>query len=204
MQDALISLIVASVLLLGAPGPGPLALAAFGGVYGFRRGLRFLLGILAGLAVAIVLGAAGIAALFEALPASRSVMQALGALYVGYLAYKVATAPVAASDDWVPETPPGFIEGFIVNLLNPKVYAVFLALFSQFLLPLQNELTSVAATGAVAYGIAILVDIAWLGLGNGLRPVFQHPKWSRVVRVLFGLLMVGAVLFAYVLPGEKT
>ena len=200
MYDAVISLVVATGLLLGAPGPAPLALAATGGVYGFRRGLPFLAGILAGLAAAIVLGAAGIAALFETFPASRGFVQALGAIYVGYLAYKVASAPAVTDDISSSGTAPGFSAGFVLNLLNPKVYAVFLALFSQFLLPMGSKVTSVAATGLIAYAVAIGVDIAWLGLGNGLRPVFRHPTWSRVVRVLFGLLMIGAVLIAYLVP----
>ena len=200
MPNAIVSLVVATTLLLGSPGPATLALAATSGVFGFRGGLPFLAGILAGLALAIVLGAFGIAALFEAFPGSRWVVQTLGGLYVGYLAYKVATAPVLEKGATQLEAAPGIRDGFILNLLNPKLYAVFLALFSQFQLPFASPLTSVLATGFVVYAVAIAVDIAWLALGNGLRPVFQHPKHSRVVRVLFGVLMVAAVAWTFVVP----
>ena len=71
MLEAVSSLVVATMLLLGSPGPATLALAATGAVFGFRGGTPFLIGILSGLAVAIVLGSAGIVALFEAFPASR-------------------------------------------------------------------------------------------------------------------------------------
>ena len=109
MFEAFISLIVATTLLLGSPGPVPLALAATGAVFGFRAGLPFLIGILAGLAVAITLGSAGLAALFETAPSSRIFVQAIGAVYIGYVAVKIATAPTltgtALSETVLSETP---------------------------------------------------------------------------------------------------
>lgn len=37
MLESIVSLIVATLLLLGSPGPVPLALAATGATYGFRK-----------------------------------------------------------------------------------------------------------------------------------------------------------------------
>lgn len=76
--------------------PSP-AFAATGAVFGFRGGTPFLIGILSGLAVAIVLGSVGITALFAAFPSSRLVAQICGGLYIFYLAWKIATAPVLST-----------------------------------------------------------------------------------------------------------
>ncbi len=197
MIESISTLVIVTTLLLGSPGPAPLALAATGAAYGFRAGLPFLLGILSGLALAIVLGSAGIAALFEAVPASRFAMQVAGALYIGYVALKIATAPVTSVRASEHESAPNFRDGFILNVLNPKAYAVFLALFSQFLLPLATNATSTFATALVAYGVAIIVDTVWLALGGALRPLFETPGLARVTRVVFGLLMVIAVAITF-------
>lgn len=197
MIDALISLVIASFLLLGSPGPTPLALAAVGATFGFRGGTPFLLGILVGLAAVVSLGAAGMSAFFEAFPNSRIFVQVCGGLYICYIAYKVATAPVIASEQGSSGAAPTFKDGVIFNLLNPKAYAVLLALYSQFGLPLQNEVLAAFATGVVVYIIGIVIDLAWLSLGGVLRPVFSAPKSARIVRVCFAVAMVAAVIYTF-------
>ena len=193
MLEAIIALVVATTFLLGSPGPVPLALAAVGAVFGFRAGVPFLIGILVGLAVAISLGSAGLAVLFETVPSSRIVVQTIGALYICYIAFKIATAPILTANDAKNESIPRFRDGLILNLLNPKAYAAFLALFSQFLLPFSSSFMKTTATAVVAFVVAIIVDTIWLALGSAFRPVFESPKLARPVRVTFGVLMVIAV-----------
>ena len=197
MTEAVISLLAATALLLGSPGPAPLALAASGAVFGFRGSLPFLTGILSALAVAIVLGAAGMAAFFAAFPNSRLFVQILGGLYIGYVALKIASAPLLSAEESQSESAPRFLDGFILNLLNPKAYAAFLAIFSQFLLPLSTNVQSTALTALIAFGVAIVVDVAWVALGGLLRPVFETPKLARITRVSLGILMMIAVLVAF-------
>ncbi len=43
MVESIVALITASALLLGSPGPAPLALAATGATYGIKGGIPFLL-----------------------------------------------------------------------------------------------------------------------------------------------------------------
>ena len=198
MFESITSLIAATSLLLGSPGPAPLALAATGATYGVKNGIPFLLGILGGLAIAIIGTTVGIAALFSAFPNVKLIVQIAGALYIVYVAQKIARAPVLCSSDKPPESSPTLIDGVILNLLNPKAYAAFLAIFSQFLLPLQTDLLSYATTGIICFIVAVFVDVAWLVLGGVLRPVFESPKSARVLRVTFAVLMVAAVVFALV------
>ena len=197
MTEAVISLIAATALLLGSPGPAPLALAASAAVFGFRGSLPFLTGILSGLAVAIVLGAAGMAAFFAAFPNTRLFVQILGGLYIGYVALKIASAPILPPEETQSDSAPRFLDGFILNLLNPKAYAAFLAIFSQFLLPLSTNLQSTAVTALIAFAVAIVVDMAWLALGGLLRPVFETPRLARVTRVTLAILMMIAVVLAF-------
>ncbi|MCG8413440.1 MAG: LysE family translocator, partial [Pseudomonadales bacterium] len=133
MAEALASLLLATLMLMGSPGPATLSLAATGASVGFRRGVPFLLGILVGLAVVISGAAMGLATLFQNFPGVRVVVQTLGTAYICYLAYKIASAPVLSEDQQASAKQPAFVDGFLINLLNAKAYAVFLAVFSQFL-----------------------------------------------------------------------
>ena len=196
MFDAIASLVLATALLLGSPGPVPIALGATGASYGPRQGIPFLFGILLGLVFAIVFGSLGVAALFSAFPASRNIVGIAGALYILYIAAKIAMAPIPADANESDGPAPTFRDGFILNLLNPKAYAAFAALFSQFLLPLSNEILSISITALVAFLVAIVVDGIWLLLGGLLTPIFLSPKFGRPIRILFGVSMVLAVVLA--------
>lgn len=196
MIEALLSLITATALLLGSPGPAPLALAAIGATYGVRKGLSFLIGILAGLACAIVGAVVGLSALFTAFPTVKFACQLIGGAYIVYIAFKIARAPIV--ENAAPQSPPTFSDGFILNLLNPKAYAAFLAIFSQFLLPMSSEITAYVATGVVCWLVAMVVDAIWLGFGALLKPIFAHPQQARFIRIAFALLMVSAVVFALI------
>lgn len=193
-MEAYISLISATALLLGSPGPAPLALAATGATYGVKRGVPFLFGILVGLSFAIVGATAGLATLFLSFPELKLVCQIIGASYIAYIALKIATAPIISSI--TSPSAPRFKDGFILNLLNPKAYAAFLAIFSQFLL--ADSVTGYVLTGITCLLVATVVDAIWLGFGGILRPVFSEPKQARVIRVVFALLMLIAVVFALV------
>jgi len=195
--EAIATLITTTFLLLGSPGPAPLALAATGASHGFRNGIPFLAGILAGLAVAIVGAIVGLATLFASFPELRVTIQILGSAYICYIAFKIATAPIIDSDAGPKIGAPGFADGFILNLLNPKAYAAFLAIFSGLLLPLMEITLSFLATGIICFLVAVIVDILWLYFGDLLRPLFRKPREARILRSTFAILMVAAVLLTF-------
>lgn len=196
MFDEFLALILTTFLLLGSPGPAPIALAATGAVFGFRKGSPFLLGILAGIACAIFGASLGLGLLFSNFPEVKLIFQVLGALYILYVAYKIAFAkPNATNKD---SNVPKFRDGFILNLLNPKVYAVFVAIYSKFLLPFESVEVSYFLTGLICFCVAVIVDVLWLFFGRSLRVTFSNPKKAKMIRIIFATLMIVAVVFSFV------
>ena len=195
MIEALITLVIATSLLLGSPGPATLSLAAVGATFGISRGLPYLTGILLGLLVAMAGAIFGVAAIFSRWPEVRMATQLLGAAYLFYVSYRIATAPVLLSDDEEQANMPRLRDGFILNILNPKAYAALFALFSQFLVPLESVRAQYAVSFAVIFTIAVIVDTIWLIIGSGIRSIFANPRSARAVRVLFALSIVMATLW---------
>ena len=193
MIEALISLVITTTLLFGSPGPATMALAATGATFGFRRGTPFLYGILCSLVIAIFGTAVGLATLFANFSGLRLVAQFLGALYITYLALKIATAPVINVEDSAVINAPRFRDGFILNLVNVKAYAAFIAIFSQFLLPFSQAIAGYLSTGIVCIIIATVVDIIWLWFGSAISPLFSKPREARILRIIFAVLMLAAV-----------
>ena len=195
MFDSLVGLAITAALLLGSPGPAPLTLAACGASFGVRTSLPFLIGILLGLSVVIVGASLGVTVLFEAFPTIRLGVQLCGAAYIVYIAVKIATAPVLKANELESAKAkiPSLIDGFIFNLLNPKAYAVLLAIFSQLQLPLDSAAINFIVMAAVCLLVAAVVDFIWLLLGQILRSLLEGPRTARLIRVSFAFLMVMAV-----------
>ncbi len=195
MFEQAIMLITATALLLGSPGPAPLALAATSATFGVQRSIPFLFGVLSGLIVVIAAASTGFAVILSTVPQLKLALQVIGAIYIGYIAWKIASAPVKTAENAI--KCPSLIDGFMLNLLNPKAYAAFFALFSQFLLPFESTMASYAVTGGTAFIVAVVVDTAWVLLGGGLKPIFEKPRAARVLRVSFALSMLCAVGLAF-------
>lgn len=193
--EPIITLILTTALLLGSPGPAPIALAASGAAFGVKNSLPFLIGILLGLAVAVIGAAFGLAALFEVFPQARLICQIVGAAYICYVAYKIASSSL--TQDGAESDAPTMRDGFIFNLLNPKAYAAFLAIFSQFLLPLSNSTASYLFTALTCLVVAAVVDTIWLLFGSILKPIFNKPTQAKIIRLVFAIGMVAAVLWAF-------
>ncbi len=200
MLESTLSLLLTALLLMGSPGPATLALAATGATLGFRQGLPFLTGILLGLAVVISTAAIGLAALFTQFDQLRLAFQIAGASYIVYLAYRIATAPVLKEAGGIKPRLPGFRDGFVLNILNVKAYAVFIAIFSGFVLPLERTALAYLATGALCFSIGVSVNLIWLWLGGAIRPLFSTRETALALRRIFAVLMVASV--AIVLIGE--
>lgn len=193
MIEAILSLAITTALLFGSPGPATMALAGTGATFGFRRGTSFLYGILCGLTVAITAAATGLATLFNNFPSLRLVAQTFGAIYIVYIAYKIATAPITNIEDSEEKNVPRFRDGFILNLVNVKAYAAFFAIFSQFLLPFNQVAFAYLSTGIVCIIITAVVDVIWLWFGSVISPLFIRPRQASVLRVSFAVAMLIAV-----------
>jgi len=194
LVESFITLITATTLLLASPGPAPIALAATGATFGTQKGLPFLFGILLGLCFAILGASVGLVTLFSQFPSLRTVFQFAGFGYMLYVAYKIGTASGLANEGG--KNAPSFSDGFILNLLNPKVYAAFFAIFTQFLLPFADTYVSYLVTGFTCFMIGLIVDVLWLMCGSLLRSIFANPVQAKVIRLVFATSIVVSVIYA--------
>ena len=195
MTTTIASLTLTAVLLLGSPGPAPIALAASGATFGWRRSLAFYVGVVVGLVLAASAAAAGLGALFAAFPSVRRGFEIVAALYILYLAYRIATTTTPRNAAH-PNGAPRFRDGVLLNVLNPKSYAVFLAIYSQSMLPVSSTVAAYGLTALVCIAVASLTNGIWLSAGQLFTSLFRRPRSARIIRTVLALMMVGAVFWA--------
>jgi threonine/homoserine/homoserine lactone efflux protein len=194
-MEGLVGFIVAGLALAGSPGPNTLSLAATGAAFGARRGIGYLVGLVAGMVLVMGITASGLVGVMLAVPGATPVVVALAALYFVYLAYRIATAP-PLTDGAGDRKAPTFPGGLFLSLVNPKGYAAMAALFSGFVLLRDNLVLDIAVKIAVLTLVIIAVNIAWLFAGAALTRFFREPRLNRIINVSFAVLLLASLALA--------
>jgi threonine/homoserine/homoserine lactone efflux protein len=193
--EGLLGFVLAGFALAGSPGPATLSLAATGAAFGARRGLGYLTGIVIGMVGVMAITASGVAGLLLAVPGATPLVSTLAALYFGYLAVHIATAP-PLEQTTRQRRQPSFGGGVFLSLANPKGYAAMAALFSGFVLVRGRLELDVTLKMAVLTAIISAVNVAWLFAGAALTRCFHEPVANRAINLAFAALLVASVAFA--------
>lgn len=132
-------LFVLSGLLLNImPGPDSLLIMTRSATQGWRAGCAAALGIGAGTMVHIFAAALGMSALLATSATAFTVVKLVGAAYILYMAVGLLRSRKKDGTEAPPALPALpyrriFAQGFLTNVLNPKVALFFLAFVPQFI-----------------------------------------------------------------------
>ena len=158
--------ILAGLLLNITPGPDMLYIAGRTASQGFRSGLAAVMGINAGCLVHTLLGAIGFSAILMASAEAFLVVKLVGAAYLVYvgislLLEKQKATPEISSSLPSKTTRQAFWQGFLTNVLNPKIALFFLALLPQFISTGSNA----KPAAFVALGIIFIYNSLFITIG---------------------------------------
>ncbi|MFZ6777669.1 LysE family translocator [Undibacterium sp. Ji83W] len=139
-QD-LVQFIIAGILLNIAPGPDSILIMTRSATQGWRAGSAAALGIGTGTLVHIMAAALGLSALLATSATAFTVVKLAGAAYLLYIGtsmlFSKAKSAIATTE--AKASLPAlshrkiFMQGFLTNVLNPKVAIFFLAFVPQFI-----------------------------------------------------------------------
>lgn len=135
--EILSGFVLATSVLAISPGPDNIYVLMQSIVNGKKYGLATVAGLISGCLIHTSLLAFGVSAIIKQSDSLFFVIKLFGALYLFYLAYQVfkSNSDLRLNDDTVPKKSLWqlFKQGFIMNVLNPKVAIFFLAFFPGFL-----------------------------------------------------------------------
>ncbi|MEN3541299.1 LysE family translocator [Microbispora sp. ZYX-F-249] len=182
-----------SAALVAVPGPNHLYIAARGVAQGRRAGVASALGVETGTLVHIAAAAAGLSYLLARSAALFAAVKWAGVAYLVYLGVRALTRRGAGGDEPRPQPLRRvFLEGVMVNVLNPKTVLFFLAFLPQFVDPSGDVPGQVLLLGLVIAVIGLASDLAYAltagSLGGRLR--------ASTLRYASGLVYLALALVA--------
>ncbi|GGD91923.1 lysine transporter LysE [Aureimonas endophytica] len=191
--DVLVALATFALVSSVTPGPNNMMLMTSGVNFGFRRTIPHILGIEIGFGLLLLAVGAGLGALIHAVPALSLVMKAASALYLLWLAWKIAFAKAAAARDETGEAKPiSLAQAALFQVVNPKAWAMALVAMGAYVSD-DMPVLSVAIVTAAFLVVGIPSAAIWTGFGVALRGFLADPKRLRIFNIVMGLLLVATL-----------
>jgi threonine/homoserine/homoserine lactone efflux protein len=193
MIETLLSFAFATALLAISPGPDNIFVLSQSIVNGRRFGLATVFGLISGCLVHTTLLAFGVSAIIKESENLFTGIKVFGVIYLLYLSFKIykSNAAIAFSEDnTLKKTIKQlFKEGFIMNVLNPKVSIFFLAFFPGFLFSTTlNTIFQFYVLGGVFMFVSLIIFSAIAILAGSIsekikrnKKIGYYLKWTQIV-----------------------
>tara|TARA_R110002126_G_scaffold112105_3_gene250225 strand:+ start:3432 stop:4046 length:615 start_codon:yes stop_codon:yes gene_type:complete len=193
MIETLFSFAFATSVLALSPGPDNIFVLTQSIVNGRKFGLATVFGLISGCLVHTTLLAFGVSAIIKESENLFFGIKLFGAMYLLYLAYKVYKSDaniILSNENIVPKTTLQlFKQGFIMNVLNPKVSIFFLAFFPGFLF--SDSISTVIqfyVLGFIFMFVSLMIFAAIAFLAGAIshhikqnKKIGIYLKWMQVV-----------------------
>lgn len=194
--------LITCIILIMTPGPDTLYVLARTLGHGRRAGIISAVGICTGFVIHTAAATIGLSAILMASATAFKIIKYTGASYLIYLGIRSLTGKTI--DQSLPQSSSMayhhfFTQGFITNVLNPKVALFFLAFIPQFVDPARSSV----AIQVIIYGILDMgMCLIWLcGIaiitGSTRQWLFRKRLFWKTQRALTGgmLIFLGIHLF---------
>ena len=186
--------LLAALVIAAVPGPGIFYVAARTLSGGKRAGIASTFGTALGGLVHVIAGAVGVSALILASAELFTALKFAGALYLVWLGLKT----FREARDLLPQqaiaagTQRVFREGVLVEALNPKTAAFFLAFIPQFIDPAGYVAFQFIILGLISVALNTLADIVVVMMAATARSgLTRHPNLLQRLRQGSGLFIAG-------------
>ena len=191
--DLLLATLAFIIPMCFTPGPNNVLCAAHGSQHGLRGTMPLILGMAVGWStLGLFVGAATV--FIEENEEFFRLLTYVGAAYIAYLAYKLATSsPIDTEHDQADRL--GFRTGIVLQVVNGKAWIHFLVLMTAF--------GGLFGTGFAAKALLVLLNltfglpavITWAAFGTLLRRVFSTERSARNLNTAMGVALFAVAVW---------
>ncbi|MBN6521610.1 LysE family transporter [Acinetobacter pittii] len=181
-----------------SPGAGAIASMSSGLNYGFRHGYWNAIGLQVALVLQIMVVAAGVGVLFATTPLAFQAVKWFGVAYLLYLAYLQWKAPIKDIEIQQEKRDKSalalLLNGFVVNVSNPKAIVFLLAVLPQFLDLSKPQWIQYLIMAATMITIDLIVMAGYTGLASKVLRLLRSPRQQKYLNRGFAVMFSCAAL----------
>lgn len=182
-----VSFLVYVFVMSFTPGPNNIMAMLFANQYGFKKTLRFCLGVGSGFFVIMILSSYFNLLLHNVVPKIELPMMILGSGYMLYLAYNILTSTAGGNGNEGGKYN-SFLAGMLLQFVNPKGVLYGITVVSTFILPYHTSHSSLLLLSLFLGVVGMLSTGSWSLFGS----VFQKflSNYMQQFNIVMALLLV--------------
>ena len=191
--ELLIATLVFIVPMCFTPGPNNVLCAAHGSQHGFRDTLPLIAGMAIGWSV-LGLFVGGATVFIEDKKSVFELLPYIGAAYIAYLGYRVATSPPLSPDEEGREKL-GVLTGLTIQIVNGKAWIHFLVLMTAFGGLFGAGFSGKAALVFMNLFFGLPAVMTWAAFGSALRRIFSSPSSATALNRAMGVSLLAVAIW---------
>jgi threonine/homoserine/homoserine lactone efflux protein len=193
MSDQLtIAFILFAVATCFTPGPNNTMLLTSGLNFGFRRTLPHVLGVTFGFGFLVAMMGLGLGAIFATYPALYTVLKYVGAAYLLYLSWAIATSGGIDDRGEKRGRPISFIGGAVFQWVNVKGLIMSVGAVTTYS-AIAPYPYNIIALSLIFTLVGFFSSASWTLFGTSLRGLLSTPRAVRIFNVTMALLLVASL-----------
>lgn len=189
--DSFFGLIAFAFITSVTPGPNNMMLLASGVNFGLKRTWPHIFGIAFGVSSLLLAMALGLGALFLLFPSLNTVLKFVGAVYMLWLAWKIATSGGPGESDGK-SRPMGFFEAMAFQWVNPKAWVMALGAVSGYF-NADSPLISGAVLLVTFWFTGVFSIIPWAAFGQAMQRFLADEKRLQWFNYAMGAGLVASL-----------
>lgn len=178
-----------------SPGPVNMVIVSSGASYGVRRTFNFVSGATIGFTLLLLFIGLGFYNIMNAYPDFLKYLAILGSMFIIYMGYSIVSSKPELNIE--KQTQPTFIQGFLMQWLNPKAWMACVSGVTLFSVPNNNYIF--LTFSLIYFFVCYLSLFSWSVLGDKVTVILNTEFRVQVFNLLMGgLLLVTAFYLLYV------
>ena len=191
--ELIVSLLLFSISMTITPGPNNVMVTASGVNFGYKKTLPHILGITFGFPFMIVLIGLGLGSVFKSFPFVHHILKYAGAVYLLYLAFKIATFS-SYNNNGDRNKPFTFLQAVIFQWVNPKAWVIAVGAIATFTSVGRDVFLEVFIISFVFCIICFPCVSLWAFLGTHIRRLLTTDYYRKVFNISMAVLLIISLL----------
>ncbi|SFH49912.1 resistance to homoserine/threonine (RhtB) family protein [Priestia megaterium] len=188
--------VITCVFLIILPGPDTAIMTKNTLTVGKQGGFKTMIGICCALSIHTLTAIVGLSAIIAKSALLFSIFKYIGAVYLIYLGIKsLWTLRNRETTETVVKikykNTSSFKQGFLTNLLNPKIAVFFLTFLPQFVNPGSHTFMPFLILGMTYIVLTIVWYLFYIYLLNQISAFMKKPKTQKVIEGITGTILIG-------------
>ncbi len=181
-MSTLLAMCLFSLTMSITPGPVNIIVCSTSINHGFKRALPFVSGATMAFTLLVAALGAGVGSFLSQYPTVLELLGYCGGAFLCYIGYQIAISDAVVSKAQKP--PATFLDGALLQLLNPKAWAACLAGITTFKLGGNTDLL-IKFVG-IYFVICYLAIALWALVGSHAKILLQTPKHIEMLNIVMG------------------